>query len=372
MDITADYSKTSIIGWANQNRPHQNDSPQSHAAFLHTLAYNILRSVCQERTLRSGKPSYTHPLHLSQQDDLTPKQRIIALLHDVLEDSIKNDDEHKWTADDLRAIGFPEDIVLPIIAVTRQDGEPYFDFIQRVARDGGEDGIVVKMLDLRHNSQNERYAHLMPSSEVDRFDKYNVCYYYLHAVQQGSLPDQTILSTVDASVPFPVFMDRTPQYADHPHRCNELLDLFSSSPMRLQEPDLDIFKEHLKQSFKTANSKLHQPYSLSELVNIGTQPPAVMHDAYQNILAAQDNTRRIGFIRGDKHNYTHHMNANNICGYYLAARLDIQTGSTIEPIDAGTPLQSFLNSIDYYDLAEPNLSNIPHTKPEKTVQHTLH
>lgn len=86
----------------------------------------------------------------------TDDEKVVALLHDVVEDT-------PTTFDDLREAGFPEYIIEALDAVTRrkpqeQTGEGRWDYIKRckanpIAR-------VVKIADLEHNSDLSRIANV--------------------------------------------------------------------------------------------------------------------------------------------------------------------------------------------------------------------
>jgi len=54
-------------------------------------------------------------------------ERIVAILHDVIEDSV-------WTLEALRKEGFPNLKPTGIYGMTRRDGESYEAFIDRAAR----------------------------------------------------------------------------------------------------------------------------------------------------------------------------------------------------------------------------------------------
>lgn len=74
---------------------------------------------------KAGQPYILHPLRLMAQLRDEPAQ-IAAVLHDVVEDS-------EWTLDDLRARGFPTEVVTAIDCLTRREGELYEAFIERAA-----------------------------------------------------------------------------------------------------------------------------------------------------------------------------------------------------------------------------------------------
>lgn len=97
---------------------------------------------------KAGQPYLLHPLRmmLSLTD---PAARIVAVLHDVVEDC-------GVTLDDLRAAGFDEAVVQAVEAVTARDGESYEQFVERAGRD--PIARQVKLADLRDNSDPRRIA----------------------------------------------------------------------------------------------------------------------------------------------------------------------------------------------------------------------
>ena len=110
---------------------------------------------------KAGEPYINHPWRVASK--LSGDEGIVALLHDVVEDS-------EWTLDRLRAEGFSETVLDAIDAVTRRKGEDYFDFIRR-ARDN-EIGRVVKIHDLFDNLAPERLAKLSPADRAKAEHKY--------------------------------------------------------------------------------------------------------------------------------------------------------------------------------------------------------
>lgn len=73
-----------------------------------------------------GEPEILHPLRvmLRLQHDA---ERQVAILHDVIEDG-------GLTPADLEAAGFSAELVSAVEALTGRAGEPYDDYIERVAR----------------------------------------------------------------------------------------------------------------------------------------------------------------------------------------------------------------------------------------------
>jgi hypothetical protein len=102
----------------------------------------------------------------------TEAERIVAVLHDVIEDT-------PWTVDDLRAERFSEEILAALDTVTKRDSEAYEAFVKRAA--GNPIGRRVKLADLYDNSDMSR----IPSpTEKDyaRLKKYKKAIALLEAV----------------------------------------------------------------------------------------------------------------------------------------------------------------------------------------------
>ena len=100
----------------------------------------------KEQTDKSGIPYVFHPIHLAEQmgDEDTA---VVALLHDVLEDT-------DYTLEDLRAMGFNQNVIEAIRLMTHAEGVPYLDYVAKIK----ENPIAraVKLADLAHNSDLTR------------------------------------------------------------------------------------------------------------------------------------------------------------------------------------------------------------------------
>lgn len=95
---------------------------------------------------KSGMPYVFHPFHLAEQmtdEDTT----VAALLHDVVEDT-------DYTLDDLRAAGFPPQVVEALALLTHDEAVPYLDYVDAIKAD--PIARAVKLADLRHNSDTTR------------------------------------------------------------------------------------------------------------------------------------------------------------------------------------------------------------------------
>lgn len=90
---------------------------------------------------KAGFPYITHPIRVALNCD-TEEQKIVALLHDVVEDT-------PMTLHDLKDLGYSQDVVDAVDALTQREGETYEDFVLRarcnpIAR-------VVKINDIKDN-----------------------------------------------------------------------------------------------------------------------------------------------------------------------------------------------------------------------------
>jgi (p)ppGpp synthase/HD superfamily hydrolase len=111
---------------------------------------------------KAGVPYVLHPLRMMLRVSSTD-ERIVAVLHDVVEDC------PGWTFDRLRGEGFSDHIIQALQSVTKRDGEEYEAFVRRAATN--PIGRRVKLADLYDNSDFSRIA--MPSDrDFRRIEKY--------------------------------------------------------------------------------------------------------------------------------------------------------------------------------------------------------
>jgi len=125
-------------------------------------AIGLALSAHRGQTRPDGTPYILHPLRvmLSLADE---RDRIAAVLHDVVEDS-------PLTLDDLRAAGFDSEVVAAVDALTRREGEAYDDFIERAA--ASPRARRVKLADLADNLDVRTLPELSPR-DVARLARYH-------------------------------------------------------------------------------------------------------------------------------------------------------------------------------------------------------
>ena len=111
---------------------------------------------------RGGKAYILHPLNVMMRVD-TDEEKIVAVLHDVVEDT-------DWTFEGLRDEGFSEIIIEALETVTKKsENEDYEKFILRSR--GNEIGRKVKTADLRENLDVTRIGDLV-EKDIQRINKY--------------------------------------------------------------------------------------------------------------------------------------------------------------------------------------------------------
>ena len=110
---------------------------------------------------RSGQPYILHPLRVMFTCS-TEIERIVAVLHDVVEDTGR-------TFDDLRKLGFSEEVIAALDCVTKRDGENYEQFVERSA--SNPVARRVKLADLQDNMDVRRLSKL-ESRDLERLAKY--------------------------------------------------------------------------------------------------------------------------------------------------------------------------------------------------------
>ena len=131
---------------------------------------------------KSGKEYIGHPLRVMEMG-MTEQEKIVGVLHDVVEDS-------DWTFEALEAEGFSPEIISALRCVTKtSENENYDDFIERVKKNPL--ATAVKINDLTDNMDIRSLPYLN-DKDVKRLKKYIKAYkrlvgepvYSLYAARQ--------------------------------------------------------------------------------------------------------------------------------------------------------------------------------------------
>jgi hypothetical protein len=123
---------------------------------------------------KSGGPYVLHPLRVML-SLRTEEERIVGVLHDVIEDTAV-------TLPDIRKAGFSDRVLEALQLVTHAKGQPYADYVVRCSRD--PIAREVKLADLRDNGGLDR-ALCRPESlgrDLARIHRYVLSFKFLTGV----------------------------------------------------------------------------------------------------------------------------------------------------------------------------------------------
>jgi len=110
---------------------------------------------------KAGQPYVLHVLRVMFRCE-TEVERIVAVLHDVVEDTGRS-------FDDLRKLGYTEEVLAALDCVTKRDGESYEQFVARAA--SNPVAKRVKIADLEDNMDVRRLIKL-EAKDAERLAKY--------------------------------------------------------------------------------------------------------------------------------------------------------------------------------------------------------
>lgn len=166
---------------------------EQHVAMAISSAIAIANSAHYGQVDKAGAPYILHPMRVMLRMR-SPEERIVAILHDVIEDTRKTPEP--WTLDRIRKF-FPDDAIIGALdAITRREidelvpdasvhatrprRETYVAYIRRLA----ENPLArrVKVADLRDNTDPRRP--IVPGSQA-MIDRYQWAIAYLHMRESG-------------------------------------------------------------------------------------------------------------------------------------------------------------------------------------------
>ena len=140
------------------------------------IALRICFDAHKEQVDKSGLPYVFHPFHLAEQmkdEDTT----IVALLHDVVEDS-------ELCLDDLVKIGFSDNVIEAISLLTHKKSDTYMEYIDKLSVN--PIARTVKLVDLKHNSDLTRLD-LVSEKDISRCKRYEKAIGFLEDVEKRTV-----------------------------------------------------------------------------------------------------------------------------------------------------------------------------------------
>lgn len=137
-------------------------------------AINLAYEKHKNQFDKAGVPYIFHPYHLAESME-TEDTCIIALLHDIVEDT-------DTTFEDLEKIGFNKHVITVLKLLTHEKHIDYYEYIENLSV--SKDAIIVKLADLKHNSDLSRLPEITPKDN-QRYEKYQKCIKYLEGKLQN-------------------------------------------------------------------------------------------------------------------------------------------------------------------------------------------
>ena len=125
-------------------------------------AIELAKQHHEGQTDKAGKPYIEHPLRVMNQVE-SEEEKIVAVLHDIVEDT-------DISLDDLRNEGFSEEVVSAVECLTKQDGENYDSYIERISFNPL--AVKIKLADLEDNSDLTRLPEVT-DKDLERIEKYD-------------------------------------------------------------------------------------------------------------------------------------------------------------------------------------------------------
>ena len=125
-------------------------------------AIELAKQHHEGQTDKAGKLYIEHPLRVMNQVE-SEEEKIVAVLHDIVEDT-------EISLDDLRSEGFSEEVVSAVECLTKQDGENYDLYIERISFNPL--AVKIKLADLEDNRDLTRLPEVT-DKDLERIEKYD-------------------------------------------------------------------------------------------------------------------------------------------------------------------------------------------------------
>ena len=125
-------------------------------------AIELAKQHHKGQTDKAGKPYIEHPLRVMNQMK-SEEEKIVAVLHDIVEDT-------DISLNDLRNEGFSEEVVSAVECLTKQDGENYDSYIERISFNPL--AVKIKLSDLEDNRDLIQLPQVT-DKDLERLEKYD-------------------------------------------------------------------------------------------------------------------------------------------------------------------------------------------------------
>jgi len=137
---------------------------------MYNEVIKFIENAHEEQHRRGGEAYSSHPLEVSK-NLKTTEEKILALLHDVVEETEETLSSVESFLLTIYAQAFVRKIISALHAITRQEGEEYEHYIHRCGQN--ELARAVKIEDIKHNLKTCK-----PHKEW----QYRICLLYLQNI----------------------------------------------------------------------------------------------------------------------------------------------------------------------------------------------
>ena len=117
---------------------------------------------------KAGKRYIWHPIHVMLNVE-GYNEKIVALLHDIVEDT-------DVTVSDLKNLKFSKEVIEAVDVITKKKDQEYFSYLKLIK--GNSTAKKVKIEDLKHNSDLKRLR-FVTQKDMERAIKYKKAIDYL-------------------------------------------------------------------------------------------------------------------------------------------------------------------------------------------------
>lgn len=147
-------------------------------------ALKLLFEKHKNQVDKAGIPYVFHPFHVAEcMDD--EDSTVVALLHDIVEDT-------DITFEDLKNMGFNDNVIEALKLLTHTWSVNYFDYIKNISQN--DIATKVKLADLSHNSDLTRLDNVT-KRDIKRVEKYKKCIEYLNNINITRINFELILKS---------------------------------------------------------------------------------------------------------------------------------------------------------------------------------
>lgn len=136
------------------------------------IAIRIAQDAHLGQSDKAGHPYIAHPIRVMNNVN-SIEEKIVAILHDVIEDT-------NVTTDDLRKAGIPEKLISELEVLTHTSSIEYDEYIRHVSL--FNIASIVKLADLKDNMDITRLNEIT-DKDSERLKKYHRNYIFLKTKQ---------------------------------------------------------------------------------------------------------------------------------------------------------------------------------------------